>query len=361
MVTPALFLAVAAPAAAASPPSQQQAGAPPACAFPTSLNGTECWGLSSKTTDKMGHPLTTAAQCQAACCAEATCSVWNWNTAETTKIARCWVMQKPGGQPSHCGKPAAGSQWVGGQGRPGQPPAPPPPPPPPPGTPKALKIVPGRAPAPLPYTPTPAHCVDPAGNKFGADSLSMLRSDAASSDPALLRRWFPMSGGIHLGRVPAAAWREELLKMKAGGLNMVNVYVFWIHHEESRGNFDFTGRRDIRKFILLVQELGLHVLMRIGPWDVRQEHGYLFLLFVSIFLVLMKDFEFVFNQGRPRTELGKLKELILVFLSTANAAMVGTPTGSCLQRAQSPAASCARATRPTSAASQAGTPRWQSK
>ena len=63
----------------------------------------------------------------------------------------------------------------------------------------------------------------------------MLRSDASSSDTSLLRRWFPVSGEIHLGRVPAAAWREELLKMKAGGLSMVNVYVFWIHHEESRG------------------------------------------------------------------------------------------------------------------------------
>eukprot|EP01046_Picozoa_sp_COSAG06_P093697 COSAG06_NODE_39875_length_407_cov_16.847403_1_plen_91_part_01 len=63
----------------------------------------------------------------------------------------------------------------------------------------------------------------------------MLRSDASSSDPSLLRRWFPVSGEIHLGRVPAAVWREELLKMKAGGLSMVNVYVFWIHHEESHG------------------------------------------------------------------------------------------------------------------------------
>ena len=234
MMLRALSFAVAA-ATAASASSAGAAPAPPACTFPTSLNGTECWGLSSKTTDKMGHPLTTAAQCQAACCAEPTCSVWNWNTAETVKTARCWVMQKPGGQPSHCGKPAAGSQWVGGQGRPGQPPAPPAPPPPPPGTPKVLKIVPGPEPTPLPYTPTPAHCVDPAGSKFGVDSLSMLRSDASSSDTSLLRRWFPVSGEIHLGRVPAAAWREELLKMKAGGLSMVNVYVFWIHHEESRG------------------------------------------------------------------------------------------------------------------------------
>ena len=207
-----LVLAVAASspgaAAAALVSSGAAAGAaPPTCSFPTSLNGTECWGLSSKATDKMGHPLTTAAQCEAACCAEATCSVWNWNTAAAVKTARCWVMQQPGGQPSHCGKPAAGSSWVGGKDRPGQPPAPPPPPPPPSGTPKVLRIVPGSTPTQLPYTLTPEHCVDPAGNKIGADSLSLLRSDATSSDPTLLKRWVPVSGEIHLGRVPAAAWR----------------------------------------------------------------------------------------------------------------------------------------------------------
>lgn len=44
-------------------------------------------------------------------------------------------------------------------------------------------------------------------------------------------------------------------------------YVFWIHHEEERGKFDFTGRRDIRQFVTLAKEIGLKVLMRIGPWD----------------------------------------------------------------------------------------------
>ena len=31
------------------------------------------------------------------------------------------------------------------------------------------------------------------------------------------------------------------MRMKAGGLDMIAVYVFWIHHEESRGVFNFTG------------------------------------------------------------------------------------------------------------------------
>lgn len=41
----------------------------------------------------------------------------------------------------------------------------------------------------------------------------------------------------------------------------VNVYVFWIHHEEVEGQFDFTGRRNVRRFIQLAHSLGLKVLL----------------------------------------------------------------------------------------------------
>ena len=64
---------------------------------------------------------------------------------------------------------------------------------------------------------------------------------------------------VHLARLPAAVWHEQLLRMKAGGLNMVAVYVFWIHHEEARGIFNFTGRRDVRQFVTLAKEVGLKV------------------------------------------------------------------------------------------------------
>jgi hypothetical protein len=116
----------------------------------------------------------------------------------------------------------------------------------------------------MPFTPTAAHCVDLAGRRLSFDSVSLLRSEAGDSS---LKRWFPISGEIHLGRVPAAEWAEQLLRMKAGGLNMVNAYVFWIHHEEIRGQSNFSGRRDIRAFLLLAQKLELQVMMRIGPWD----------------------------------------------------------------------------------------------
>jgi beta-galactosidase GanA len=55
--------------------------------------------------------------------------------------------------------------------------------------------------------------------------------------------------------------------MKAGGLDMVAVYIFWIHHEEIEGKFTFAGRRNVSQFFHLANEVGLKVLARVGPWD----------------------------------------------------------------------------------------------
>ena len=54
--------------------------------------------------------------------------------------------------------------------------------------------------------------------------------------------------------------------MKAGGIQIVSTYVFWIHHEEQEGKFNWTGNRDLRKFIELCGNLGLYAYPRIGPW-----------------------------------------------------------------------------------------------
>ena len=38
-------------------------------------------------------------------------------------------------------------------------------------------------------------------------------------------------------------WREVLLRMKAGVIRIVAIYIFWIYHEESEGQWDWTGQR----------------------------------------------------------------------------------------------------------------------
>lgn len=44
-------------------------------------------------------------------------------------------------------------------------------------------------------------------------------------------------------------------------------YIFWNHHEEIENEFDFSGCRNLRKFIELCHKHGLYVIMRIGPFD----------------------------------------------------------------------------------------------
>lgn len=80
------------------------------------------------------------------------------------------------------------------------------------------------------------------------------------------RRVVPAMGEIHYSRVPQQEWKSELVKMKEGGINIVSTYVFWNHIEELEGQFDWSGQRDLRKFVETCQEVGLPVVLRIGPW-----------------------------------------------------------------------------------------------
>ena len=98
---------------------------------------------------------------------------------------------------------------------------------------------------------------NPAGHEIGVNSRSLL----FDGQPV-----FPVMGEMHYSRVPQAEWRDELLKMKAGGVDIVATYVFWIHHEEIEGQWDWTGQRDLKKFLQTCNELGLKVIVRCGPW-----------------------------------------------------------------------------------------------
>lgn len=100
--------------------------------------------------------------------------------------------------------------------------------------------------------------VSPSGHRISVDSRSLSLDG---------KRWLPVMGEFHFTRYPEKYWREELLKMKAGGVQVVSTYIFWIHHEEIEGQFDWTGQRDLRHFVELCNESGLYVYLRVGPWD----------------------------------------------------------------------------------------------
>jgi beta-galactosidase len=78
--------------------------------------------------------------------------------------------------------------------------------------------------------------------------------------------WFPVMGEFHYSRCPADEWERELLTMKAGGISIVSTYVFWIHHEEVKGEFGWSGQHDLRQFVQLCGKHGLHMWLRVGPW-----------------------------------------------------------------------------------------------
>lgn len=76
----------------------------------------------------------------------------------------------------------------------------------------------------------------------------------------------PVMGEIHYSRCPESEWRKELLKMKAGGITVVATYAFWIHHEEEEGVYNWSGERNLRRFTETCKEVGLPLVLRIGPW-----------------------------------------------------------------------------------------------
>jgi hypothetical protein len=76
----------------------------------------------------------------------------------------------------------------------------------------------------------------------------------------------PFAGEMHPSRVPRNSWEADLRAMKAGGLDIVQAYVFWLHVEEVRGVQDWSDNRNLSAFIDAAADAGLLVNLRIGPW-----------------------------------------------------------------------------------------------
>lgn len=80
------------------------------------------------------------------------------------------------------------------------------------------------------------------------------------------RRVVAVMGEIHYSRLPESEWAAEVHKMKEGGVTIISNYVFWNHVEEHQGVFDWSGQRNLRRFIEICQREGMPVCLRIGPF-----------------------------------------------------------------------------------------------
>ncbi|KAM2711110.1 hypothetical protein EV1_031262 [Malus domestica] len=88
------------------------------------------------------------------------------------------------------------------------------------------------------------------------------------------KRELLFSGSIHYTRSTPEMWPDILEKAKRGGLNVIQTYVFWNIHEPVQGQYNFEGNYDLVKFIKLVQEHGMYVTIRLGPFiQAEWNHG----------------------------------------------------------------------------------------
>nr|XP_043627356.1 beta-galactosidase 10 [Erigeron canadensis] len=75
-----------------------------------------------------------------------------------------------------------------------------------------------------------------------------------------------ISAAIHYPRSVPAMWPGLVKAAKEGGVDVIETYVFWNGHEPSPGNYYFGGRYDLPKFVKIVQDAGMLLILRIGPF-----------------------------------------------------------------------------------------------
>ena len=86
--------------------------------------------------------------------------------------------------------------------------------------------------------------------------------------------FFQYAGSFFYYRLPRDRWAEEMLALKAMGLNTLDVLPMWNWHEPEEGQLDFDGhtnpRRDLKYVLELADALGLKVTFRPGPYDTNE-------------------------------------------------------------------------------------------
>jgi beta-galactosidase len=94
------------------------------------------------------------------------------------------------------------------------------------------------------------------------------------------RRPFINCGEIHYFRVPPDQWTDRLLKARQAFLNAIGAYMAWNWHEKKPGEMDFEGGRNLDRWLSLIEEQGLYIIARPGPyicseWDFGGFPGWL--------------------------------------------------------------------------------------
>ncbi|WP_020134884.1 glycoside hydrolase family 35 protein [Streptomyces sp. 351MFTsu5.1] len=81
-----------------------------------------------------------------------------------------------------------------------------------------------------------------------------------------------LSGAMHYFRIHPEQWADRLRKARLMGLNTVETYLPWNHHQPEPGTLVLDGFLDLPRWLRLAQAEGLQVILRPGPficaeWD----------------------------------------------------------------------------------------------
>lgn len=74
-----------------------------------------------------------------------------------------------------------------------------------------------------------------------------------------------VSGAVHYWRHAEKDWPRVLDAVVALGVPMVETYIPWSVHETAAGRCDFTGQRDVARFLQMAAARGLLCIVRPGP------------------------------------------------------------------------------------------------
>ena len=102
------------------------------------------------------------------------------------------------------------------------------------------------------------------------EAMAQIPNQSVSWDKHSLvfdgKRVVPVMGEVHYSRIPQNEWRQEVKKMKEGGVTVIAAYVFWNHVEEVEGVFNWSGQRNLRAFLEICKEEDIPVVLRLGPF-----------------------------------------------------------------------------------------------
>jgi hypothetical protein len=86
-----------------------------------------------------------------------------------------------------------------------------------------------------------------------------------------------LAGEIQFWRMDPDTWRPAVDAARDVGITVVSTYLSWRRHEPRAREYDFDGatdpRLDVRRFLQICADAGVHVQLKPGPWICAEEPG----------------------------------------------------------------------------------------